>query len=84
MSKSTEKELSKIDYDHESRIVRLEVVIENINQTLIRIDKRLDRIEDRLERIEQSVWGNFKYLVTTMIGFSAIICTIMAKGFHWF
>lgn len=77
MSKSAEKELSKINYEHESRIVRLEVVIENINQTLTRMDKRLDTIE-------KDAKDNFKWMVSTMIGFAVILCGIMAKGFHWF
>lgn len=78
MTKITEKDKSNIiNFDHESRITRLEVIIENINHTLIRLDKRMDVIE-------KDIKDNFKWTITTMIGFALVLCGIMARGFHWF
>jgi archaellum component FlaC len=39
--------------NQESRMVRVESVIESINVTLIRMDNRLDRIENRIGSVEQ-------------------------------
>ncbi len=37
--------------NHESRITRLEVTIENINETLVRFEKRFDKIDNRMWQI---------------------------------
>jgi hypothetical protein len=44
--------------DHESRITRLEVIIENINQTLIRMDKRFDSIDDSIRDLRKETNDN--------------------------
>lgn len=79
MNKAVEKTVPATSKNngHESRIVRLEVIIENINNTLMRLERRLDTIE-------KDVKDNFKWTITTMIGFALVLCGCMAKGFHWF
>lgn len=82
MSKE-EKNSSYIHQDHESRITRLEVVIENINSTLARMDKRLDSIETKMDEgfrsVNNRIWNNFYWMVA---GFASILATI-AHAQHW-
>ena len=56
MNKAVEKTVPATSKNngHESRIVRLEVIIENINNTLMRLERRLDTIE-------KDVKDNFKW-----------------------
>jgi molecular chaperone GrpE (heat shock protein) len=72
-----------INYDHGTRIARLETTIDNINQTLIRIEKKLDNLEDKTEngfnKINNRIWINFYW---TIGGFATILA-IMAHGFKW-
>ncbi len=56
----------------ESRLTRLEVVIENINASL-------NRIENKMDKIEQRLWSNFYW----MVGANAAILLVMAHGFKW-
>lgn len=62
--------------DHEGRIVRLEVIIENINNTLIHITNRLERLEDKID-------SNFKWLLGLYMGGFTALLGVMAHGFHW-
>jgi hypothetical protein len=71
MSSATKND-GYIHYDHESRIVRLETTIENINQTLIRIETKTDKLSSR-------IWANFYW---TIGGFASILY-VLAHGFHW-
>lgn len=63
-------------HDHEVRITRLEVIVENINKTLERIEKRLDVMDCRID-------SNFKWLLGIIIGGFGSMLAIMAHGFHW-
>lgn len=72
-----------IHYDHESRIVRLETTIENINQTLIRMEKRFDGIDNKLDKLDSRIWFVFCFLLTTMLGGFTALLGVMAHGFHW-
>lgn len=52
--------------------------------------ERLARVETTLENIDRAMSDNFKeiksdirWMFVTMIGFSGIILSLMAKGFHW-
>lgn len=74
------KNFNSAHYDHESRIVRLEVTIENIDKTLTAMNKRFDQIDRKFESIEKKMWFQFFFLLTTIGGLG----TIMAHGFHWF
>lgn len=76
--------------DHESRLTRLEVTIENINGTLGRIEKRFDQIDKRFDLMDQKIdskfdslnnriWFNFYW----MIGGFATILGVLAHGLHW-
>jgi hypothetical protein len=72
---STNEKSEKIEYyrlDHESRITRLETTIENMNQTLIRIENKIDKLDSR-------IWSNFYW---TIASFAAILLLI-AHGFKW-
>ncbi len=69
--------LNENQFNHESRIVRLEVMIENINQTLIRMENKLDKIESNMQ-------SDFRWLLSLMILFAGILCGLIAKGFHWY
>jgi hypothetical protein len=62
--------------DHESRITRLEVTIENINCTLSRIENRLDRMDTKID-------SNFKWVIGLYISGFAGLLTAMSHGFHW-
>lgn len=69
--------------EHEARIIRLEVTIENINAALIDIKKKLDlidaRFETKFDKLEAKIWS---LLFWTVSGFAALLA-VMAHGFHW-
>ncbi len=50
-------------HDHESRIVRLEVLVETIGMTLVRIENRLDRMDEKIELIRKESWSQFRWLL---------------------
>lgn len=58
--------------DHESRIIRVETVIESINQSLIRLENKIDKIDNRLWQV----------MFWTIAGFIGIL-GVLAKVFHW-
>lgn len=58
--KAHKNEGNNMKNDHESRIVRLEVTIESINQTLIRFEKRFDSIDKRFDKLETDMKYNFE------------------------
>ena len=69
--------------DHESRITRLEVTIENINQTLIRVENRLEHLENKIDdgfkSLNNRIWNNFYWMVA---GFGSVL-TLIAHSLHW-
>lgn len=66
------KKIDYIENNHESRITRLEVTIENINQNLSQINNKLDKLDNR-------IW---QMMLFTVGGFAALLA-VMARGFHW-
>lgn len=66
-----------INYDHGTRIARLETTIENINQTLIEIKSDM---KSGFDKLNSRMWMNFYWSV----GAAAAILLVMAHGFHWF
>ena len=72
-----------LNYDHESRITRLEVTIENINQTLIEIKADMkngfNKIDEKFDKINSRLWQ----LVFFIIACSTGILGVIAHGFKW-
>ena len=75
----------------ETRVSLLEQSIENINQTLIRLenkidngfekqDKRMDKIEQKIDKVESRIWQLF----FSGIGALVIVLGIIAHGFKWY
>ncbi len=84
------KKIDYIENNHESRITRLEVTIENINQTLSRMEKRFDNIDSnfldmRKEMLEirKEGWSQFKWLFSLYTAGAISLLGVMARGFHW-
>lgn len=77
------KKIDSIENNHESRITRLEVTIENINQTLIRFDKRFDDLEDKFEshfnKLDNRMWQMMLFMFS---GFGSTLF-ILAKIKGW-
>lgn len=59
-----------INNDHERRITRVEVTIENINQTLSRMELKLDQ---GFKEIRERIWFNFYWMLG---GFTSILVVI--------
>lgn len=72
------------DNNIDHRITRLEVIIENINQTLIDLKTDNKEVRNNLVDIRKEIDSDFKWTIRMMIGFTVVICGIMAHGFHWF
>lgn len=69
----------KVDYyrlDHESRITRVETTVENINDTLKRLENKID---DGFKTVSNRLWSNFYWMIG---GFGSILLLI-AHGFKW-
>jgi wobble nucleotide-excising tRNase len=47
--KHEKNEHTSMKNDHEVRITRLEVVVENVNTTLVDIKRGIERLEDKME-----------------------------------
>ncbi len=66
----------------------LETTIDNINQTLIRLENKMDQgfkeVNVKIDKINDRLWSNFLWLLSAMFLFSGILCSVMAKGFDWF
>ncbi len=90
--------IKKIEHSEETRISLLELSIQHINETLLRLEKRFDKIDSkfdkvdsRLESIDNKIDSNFKWLLSFVLsglglmisGFAGIFA-IMAHGFKWF
>lgn len=77
------KDSGDILQNHENRITRLEVINENINSTLLRIEKRMDFLDQDMKQgfkdINNRLWTNFFWSIGGFIG----ILGILAHGFHW-
>jgi hypothetical protein len=65
--------------NHESRITRLEVTIENINETLVRFEKRFDKIDERFDKLDNRMWQMMLFMFT---GFGSTLL-ILAKIKGW-
>lgn len=73
MTHDEEVKLNKYDLYFESRITKVETSIDNINQTMSRMELHLDKLDSKIDT-------NFKWLLGIIVG----LVTIMAKGFHWY
>lgn len=62
--------------DHEARIVRLEVTIENINATLIRLETNID---SNFKSLNDRLWTNFFWMLGGFIG----LLSLLAHSFGW-
>jgi hypothetical protein len=62
--------------DHENRITRLEVVVENINQSLIRIERTM---EQGFKDVNNRLWTNFFWMVG---GFAGVL-GLIAHALKW-
>lgn len=69
--------------DHENRITRLEVVIENIAQTLSRLEGKIDGLDSDMKQgfkdINNRLWTNFFWMVG---GFAGVL-GIVAHAMKW-
>lgn len=87
------------DRDFESRVVRLETIIENINMSLQEIKTDIKDIKRNLSSdikdikmemttdfkdIQRDMTSDFRWLLTFIIGGLGSIAGLMAHGFHWF
>lgn len=72
-----------INQKMEGRIVRLEVTIENINASLMRIENKINIFDNDMkihfDKINSRFWTNFYW----MVGANAAILLVMAHGFKW-
>jgi uncharacterized coiled-coil protein SlyX len=48
--------------DHESRIVRLEFVVEEIGKTLVRLEQNMDRLEQKIDLLAAKFDKKYDYL----------------------
>ena len=71
----------------ETRVALLELSIDHISNTLVRMeskmDVRFDKLDARIERINDRQWSNFIWLLGIMTGLTLGGLGILAKGFHW-
>ena len=69
--------------NHESRITRLEVTIENINESLKQINNKIDQnstqINNKIDKLDNRIWQIMFFIVS---GFAALLA-VMAHGFKW-
>lgn len=65
-----------INYDHGTRIARLETTIENINQTLIELKSDM---KAGFKEVQSRLWQ----LVFFIFALSGTILGVMAHGFKW-
>jgi len=71
------------DEGMEARVAVLEQIARNTEQILARMDVHLDRMDTRMDRIEDRQRSDFRWLLTTGAGATAIILGTTAHGFHW-
>lgn len=87
-------EISKILQEHEGRVTRIELSIESINQTLIRLEKRMESIDNKMDgslkvldnkidvgfkSLNDRLWNNFYWMIG---GFTGVL-GILARVLHW-
>lgn len=70
-NKSNEETISYFNRDHESRITRVEVVIESIGQNLKELNNKMDRMNDKID-------SNFRWLLSVYgAGFMILLSLIL-------
>lgn len=57
--------ITKYDLLFESRLTKVESIIESVNENM------------------KEIKTDLRWMLGLMLGFSGIILTLMAKGFHW-
>lgn len=71
----------------ENRLVRLEVINENIGSTLIRIEKRIDKLEEdldrKIDRLDEKVEMNVNSLHEKIDRTFNILNNKMERQFYW-
>ena len=87
-------DMSKIIQEHEGRVTRIELSIENISQTLLRLEKRIDSIDNKMDStlkgldnkidvgfksLNDRLWNNFYWMIG---GFTGVL-GLLAKVLHW-
>jgi len=87
-------DMTKIIQEHEGRVTRIELSVESINQTLLRLEKRIDSIDSKMDitlksldtkmdsgfkSLNDRLWNNFYWMIG---GFTSIL-GILAKVLHW-
>jgi uncharacterized coiled-coil protein SlyX len=79
------------NHTEDTRIALLEQSINNINDTMLRMEKRFDRLESKVDNISKEmkegfkdcnnrIWNNFYWNLAALTGLGAL----MAHGFKWF
>jgi len=74
---SNEEKVVGYPFGIDVRVALLESAVDNINQTLL-------RIETQLSDIRRDAKSDFRWLLSMIIGSTVGITAIMAHGFHWF
>ncbi|HEY9085064.1 MAG TPA: hypothetical protein VIN40_03870 [Candidatus Tyrphobacter sp.] len=64
----------------EERMTHLEGAYEQTSKRLDSIDRRLDGIDRRLDALDRKIEGNFKALLSWMMGQTAIILAAIAAA----
>lgn len=88
------KNFNSTHYDHESRIIRLEVTNESIDNTMKMIaseliDTRkamfseLKEIREDMREIRKDMRSDFRWLISIIISSNTALLALMAHGFHW-
>lgn len=87
-------EFNKTVQDHERKLTRIEIAMESINQTLLRLEKRADSIDGKLDNAAKAfdrkidvyfksfndrLWNNFYWILA---GFTSIL-GVLGRILHW-
>ncbi len=68
------------ELNHESRITRLETVIENINSTLNRLDTDM---KTGFRDVNNRLWSVFLWMMATLMTSTVGLASLIAHTQHW-